>query len=269
MITPRRLLQEGTEFERQVLATARLDVASSESCKRMLAAMSAITSLGTATAGAAAGPSATLLGGPAVGVLVKWVGVGMVVGFAARGSAKWIESGAPARAPVAAPALSTASVSSEARAAPVAPPPTISSQRPIPTIAQPITEMAAPSRQLHARAPSPRTVPAFQPAPADPIGARMAAPPQGLDAEIDALAEVRALLGKGDPPAAMAKLDAYDRAFSIPLLADEATVLRVDALLLQGDPVAAARLAGRFLVSNPSSPHAPHLRAVMAGVQNP
>ena len=83
-----------------------------------------------------------------------------------------------------------------------------------------------------------------------------------LDAEIQALGEVRVALGKTDAGGALERLDAYGRAFPQAVLADEAAVLRVDALVLRGDQTAAAALARRFLASNPSSPHASHLRSI-------
>jgi hypothetical protein len=95
------------------------------------------------------------------------------------------------------------------------------------------------------------------------------APAPALETEIDALAAVRAAIVRGDPRAALEKLDAFGGAFPNAALADEAMVLRVDALASLGDRVAAATLAHRFLASNSSSPHAPHLRAVVAGAHNP
>jgi hypothetical protein len=53
------------------------------------------------------------------------------------------------------------------------------------------------------------------------------------------------------------------------MLAEEATVLRVDALVAQGNAPAAAALALRFLAASPASPHGPHLRAVIEAARNP
>ena len=80
---------------------------------------------------------------------------------------------------------------------------------------------------------------------------------------------MRASLAGGDASAALAELDAYRRAFPDAALDDEATVLRVNALLLRGDRSAATVLANRFLAAHPSSPHAPRLRTLAAEGQNP
>lgn len=90
-----------------------------------------------------------------------------------------------------------------------------------------------------------------------------------LYGEVAALEGVRTALDHGDSRDALRKLDAYDVAFPRSVLAEEATVLRVDALSQSGDPAAAAALARSFLAANPSSPHAAHLRALTSGMHNP
>jgi outer membrane protein assembly factor BamD (BamD/ComL family) len=94
------------------------------------------------------------------------------------------------------------------------------------------------------------------------------AQPSTLDAEVSSLARVRASLERSDWRAALKQLDTFGRAFPSAVLADEATVLRVDALMQQGDHGAAKALALRFLASNPSSPHASHLRALVSTMHN-
>jgi hypothetical protein len=123
--------------------------------------------------------------------------------------------------------------------------------------------VAPPARQLGSNAPSVESLRTEAHAPRASFTA-----PASIEVEVGALAEVRGALARGAAQEAIAKLDAYGRAFPQATLAEEATVLRVDALSLLGDRAAAARLAGAFLASHPSSPHAPHLEAVIAGVQN-
>jgi outer membrane protein assembly factor BamD (BamD/ComL family) len=98
--------------------------------------------------------------------------------------------------------------------------------------------------------------------------ARPRSPPV-LYEEIAVLEGVRVALDQGDSRDALRRLDAYDGTFPRSVLAEEATVLRIDALSQIGNQTAAASLARSFLAANPSSPHAPHLRALTSGVHNP
>jgi hypothetical protein len=59
------------------------------------------------------------------------------------------------------------------------------------------------------------------------------------------------------------ELDAFARLYPHSALSDEATVLRIDALVEIGDVAAAANLSRRVLSINPSSAHAEHLRSVL------
>jgi outer membrane protein assembly factor BamD (BamD/ComL family) len=90
-----------------------------------------------------------------------------------------------------------------------------------------------------------------------------------LQAEVSALGKARAALGRRDGQTALEELDLYTQAFPAGLLADEATVLRVDALALSGEATAAAALGRRYLGAHPTSPYGAHLRAVIEGEQNP
>jgi hypothetical protein len=332
MTQPPRLVEDGTRFEREVLASARLDAGSDQGLKRTLVAMglgaatlSAATSTASAgaaaagTAGLAAGGATTLLGGAGVGVLVKWVGLAVVVvGSGAAVSTTWVTHRAAVAAVVrASPSAMTASARQpsareRAIAFPVAP---ISA--PEPGLAAPETAVHAeqatsiaaspesigaaplgPVSTAHARSPG-RAVAVRSSASAGsavegsgsvpgasneeatlPASAPETPPPasslsvhvrtlSALDDEIVALDDVRASLARHDAYRALRGLDAYDQAFPASVLADEATVLRVDALVEQGDRAAAAALSRRFLVVNPSSPHAPHLRQVASDAHNP
>jgi hypothetical protein len=273
MSVPRRLLDEGTDFERELLSSARLDVGSTRSFKKTLAAMSAVASLGTAAAGAGAsvggglGTSAASVGASGALALVKWVGLGMVVGLGATGSTAWRErreSAPPITIVVPASPPPTATPSRARAAPPETSPLDIPAMATAPAIAPRPVPKAAPLRQLAASAPPP------QPLLAEPAAPKASIPPSAsIEAEVGALADVRAALAAGDARAALAKLDAYGRAFPNAALAEEATVLHVDALSLQGDRASAAAIARRFLAANPASPHAPHLAAVVARVQNP
>ncbi|MGH7296275.1 MAG: outer membrane protein assembly factor BamD, partial [Polyangiaceae bacterium] len=70
-------------------------------------------------------------------------------------------------------------------------------------------------------------------------------------------------LAAGDAAGALRRVDAYDREFPRGALAQEATTLRIEALLRQGQRDAALRLADRFLAANPRSPYAARIRLLV------
>jgi hypothetical protein len=77
-----------------------------------------------------------------------------------------------------------------------------------------------------------------------------------LGAQIGALDRARAALRDGDAARCLSLLAEYDRAFPAGVMAQEAVVLRVEALLRLGDRDRARDVAARFLASHPTSPHA-------------
>src|SRR5258705_11881662 len=99
MSTPERLLREGTDFEQELLSSARLDVGSVRGHRRTLAAMGAMASLGTATASAtasaSAGAAATGFGGSGGPAGPQGVRIGRVGGGGGTGSGGWVWRGAP------------------------------------------------------------------------------------------------------------------------------------------------------------------------------
>jgi TolA-binding protein len=84
-----------------------------------------------------------------------------------------------------------------------------------------------------------------------------------LAAEVAAIDHAARAVADRDPPRALAALDAYQKAFPTGVLRPEATVLRVQALVQQGDSARAAAIARTFLAQNPHSPHAARLRALV------
>ncbi len=310
MTSPRRLLDEGTPFERDILDSARRDVGPADGFKRTLAAVSFGAAAGTvasvapsAAAGTTAGATATGASASAgAGILVKWLALAVVLGGTVTVWRPWI-----AHKPAVAGGAANAMVSSPRPASPPVPLATLPEPEPPPAIASPVSPRVglepAPSR----RAPESSRVPtsayvaanaggtdlttarasgpgvAAPPLPAEAASPQAAAgnplgapepkarprPSPVLYGEVAALEGVRSALDHGDSRDALRRLDAYDDAFPRSVLGEEATVLRVDALSQIGDPTAAAALARSFLAANPSSPHAPHLRALTSGMHNP
>jgi hypothetical protein len=324
MTSPRRLLDDGTPFERDVLASARLDSGNAAGLNRTLAAMSlgaaaatAASSIAPGVAGIAtgtAGSTATVTPASAgAGALVKWMAIALVVGTAITARAITWWSRTPAVAPVTGMSPATTARPPE----PPNPPrpstsaePTTPDLRPAETAPRSFASMptsdstdravgmsASSNRPLasHAAAPGNAAGAAVtssnvaarsdheQPNPVDAVSGGPAAeslpgalgseahvrPASVLYAELAALARVRAALDRGDSRGALQSLAAYDSAFPASTLAEEATVLRIDALAQQEDGAAAAALGRHFLAANPASPYAPHVRRLIDGAHNP
>jgi TolA-binding protein len=124
----------------------------------------------------------------------------------------------------------------------------------------------APVRDLDVPAAANAEVPAaVAPAPES----KPAAPSQGAQAptlsdEVAALQAARAALAERDASGAITALDHYKSRFPSGRLAQEATVLRIEALMQRGDHAAASTLADRFEASHPHSPYADRIRSIIA-----
>jgi hypothetical protein len=90
--------------------------------------------------------------------------------------------------------------------------------------------------------------------------------PDPLGDEIAALDEARSALRNHQPANALSALDGYANRFPHGVLAPEATVVRVEALLAGGDRVQAARLGRAFLAAHPDSPLAVRVRSMLDSV---
>lgn len=84
-----------------------------------------------------------------------------------------------------------------------------------------------------------------------------------LREQVAMIDRARDALGAGDAAGCLAALDAHDERFPRSAMAEEATVLRIEALLRLGDRARAADLGERFLASRPTSPHAAGVRALL------
>jgi hypothetical protein len=184
---------------------------------------------------------------------------------------KWIRI---AMATVTAGALGTILVLSRhetAAPAPV-PPATTATAEVVPTVAQagPVPATADPPTVdvgSLPRAPSARPTATLPTASARAAGSDT----PSLSSELAALEDARASLNAGKARDALAKLDAYDREFPAGHLRDEATVLRVEALIRSGDPASAQALAESFLAASPSSPYGTRVRSLLGaqGTESP
>jgi Outer membrane lipoprotein len=81
--------------------------------------------------------------------------------------------------------------------------------------------------------------------------------------EIEQLDLARGRLQRGHARAALDELDAYRREHPQGVLAQEAALLRIEALAEAGERGAARRHAERFLSDHPESPHASRIRALL------
>jgi hypothetical protein len=105
-------------------------------------------------------------------------------------------------------------------------------------------------------------------APLAPSAAPPEAPSEGASArsiarEVAALDAVRARLAEGRADEALSELDAYDGVHPRGVLREEASVLRVEALIGAGQREPARQLAEHFLRAHPASPHAARVRALV------
>jgi len=249
MSDPMRLMRDGaTEFERELLRSWQREQPSFSARRRALAiAGSSVAATVAASAAARAGGS--MAPKLALGTVVaKWLIVGASVGFATSAvTIHYVD------------AQSSTNPKPSAIAAPANP------HRTEPASA---TETALPHRE-------PQTLPAV---PATAEGAKPRSTPKPKAAELPpepepvargALGPETALLDRarealksGSPSRALELVGEYRQTFSNGVLAQEAEVLRIDALDRQGNRAEAKRRAERFVTHNPTSAHAERLRRI-------
>ncbi|MEO6600445.1 MAG: outer membrane protein assembly factor BamD [Polyangiaceae bacterium] len=84
-----------------------------------------------------------------------------------------------------------------------------------------------------------------------------------LRAEVAALDRARSALARGDAPTGLTELETYAAHFPRGALAQEATLLRIQALTMTGERAQAQKAARSFLASHPSGPHVEKLRELL------
>jgi hypothetical protein len=251
MKDPNRLLCDSSDPLRTALMRSALHDAANEGSKARIA-----TAIGIGAAGSALTTTTTAARPVAASgaSIAKWIRIGM--------------------ATVTAGALGTILVLSRhqtAARAPV-PPSTTATAEVVPTVAQPGPAPATADPPTVDVSSLPRARSARWTATLPTASARAAggdAP--SLSAELAALDDARASLSAGKARDTLAKLDAYDREFPAGHLRDEATVLRVEALIRSGDGPAAQALGQRFLAASPSSAYGARVRSLLAaqGTESP
>jgi hypothetical protein len=90
----------------------------------------------------------------------------------------------------------------------------------------------------------------------------------GLAEQVALVDRARQALAAGDPQAAARRVDEYHARFPSGALAEEADVVRIDALT-RYDRAAANRAGALFLAARPDSPHAARVRALTSQVSSP
>jgi hypothetical protein len=253
MNEPRRLVDEGTALEGELLRAVRSRKPPSGASTRALAALGLLER--TVAAGAAGGGGKVMV--KAATTLAKWTGIGMVGGLCAIGAIRLAKHTIEPRP--------TSSSAETARAQAVANPHSAispESETEKPAVARqspPPSQSAAPSRapSIDGRASALGKKGAAEAYGATPTDVLSLAP------EIALLDAARGSLAIGNFDAALAALHRYERDFPRGQLEPEARYLHIEALLARGDREEAKQLARRFLASGPESVHAKRIRALL------
>jgi hypothetical protein len=297
MTAPRvRLDEAATDFEREMLDSWQGERPPARARQRALALMGTGAAVGATSASAAtgavggafvqgAGPKAATLG---LLALAKWVAAGSVVAAGVVSVAPFVRQGEAGRSRVAALAPVAAVHPVVAPPARVAVPPPVEEAL-APPSEPAVAVVSSPSPQVVAvrsvvvapqsRPSAAQTQPVAVVAPPPPIAeaapsvsAGTLAPPaeshpsRALGDQVASLDRARAALAAGDATGAVQAIDVYDARFPNGMLAQEAAVLRIDALARLGRAGEAAELGQRFVAAHPASPYAAKVRQSLAGL---
>jgi hypothetical protein len=243
MNDPRRLLDGGGDpLETELVRFARSDAPPREGKARLLGAMGLAAATTTAAgAGTASGAMSGAKG--ALALAAKWVVLGGMGAAVAAGTVHVVR---PFIGPTPAPVVA---------------------RSPTPSV----TKIAAPS--VHAP-PSPRSVDSTElaiepPATPTPMPAPAARVPAHtgdddmLAEELPYIDRARRSLAEGEPADAIIALNTYELQFLHPGLAEEAHVLRIEALVRLGKMDQARSVADRFVRADPASPYAKRVQSLL------
>ncbi|HEY1533250.1 MAG TPA: hypothetical protein VGF76_04515 [Polyangiaceae bacterium] len=230
-----RLLEEpgADPLEVSLVQLARSEGPSAESRRRILAGLGAGIAAGTISAPSDAAQKATH--SAASSVAVKW-GVASVIAIGASVVA-FLSLQPKAHTPVVPPLTNAPTVS-----VPVtAPAATVSGEL------VPVTKVEdLPTLTDSASADSPKSVGA-----------------PSLAEEVAAIKSAKGALAGGNAAQALRELDAYKLHFPRGRLAQEATVVRIEALIGSGNQTAAGTVADHFLAAHPDSPYSARVRTLV------
>lgn len=248
---PERLLEGGDDVEVALLRSAQPDAPSGDCMRKTMMALgltSGMAAAASAAAGASMPPAAAAAaskGGIAAllsGVTVKWIGVAGITGLITWGAVTQLSDDEPPTPPPAPVAqVAPAEAPEQPRPEPAAP------TTAAPADAAPVEE--APTEEpeeIDEPKPTPRATVA-------PVAPKKSKP--SLSEEVAALDKARKAMDE-DPEAALAELDKVQGG----VLAQEAQVLKIEALARAGKKDQAKAAAGAFLAKHPNSPLAPRVK---------
>jgi hypothetical protein len=251
MNEPDRLLTLGaTDFERRVLGSWESRQPSEGARAKVLAAAGAVAATSavltaTAKAGGSVAPKAIAASSS---LFMKWLVVGLVGATLVGGSVEYLRHSRLAD-PVAqvsappAPELGESSLPA-------------SGTQPAAAVPAPVdgTEI-----ELAGRPGPGAPVPRSKASPAAPFDHKST-----LDDEVTLIDQARRALASKDASSALQLVSSYDVKYPAGSLSQEATAIRIEALVLLGNRAAAERLATRFIASHPSSPYVHKIRALVS-----
>jgi len=245
MNDPERLIQDGDDLEQSMLRAGAGDGPSEVSRQKVAAGLGI---------GATAPPASWRAADS-----MKWIGGTAILLALVGGAAHFLR---PANAPALdARAPSPAAVTNEPVATPSpepAPAETLAIAPPIP-VADPPTLEADRQGSPIVKAP-PKVV--RTPPQATTVPSKTKRNASTLDAETALLDGARVSVRAGRPADALRTLDGYDAQFPDGLLVPEATVVRIEALVKNGDKAGARILGQTFLRAHPDSPLADRVRSL-------
>jgi hypothetical protein len=242
MSDPARLsVSSGDDVERRLLRAARTGAPAGARQRALVAASSALAASSLTAGGAAAGGAAKA----GTAAILKWLGIAGVTGTAALAGA--IMLGEPREhAPSSRRSIETTMTASAPPSPATAT--TAAAVNPAPTAS---TVAAAPSTPAAPVAPPPKPV--------------ASGPVSTTATEVVALDETRQALTEGAPARALSILDRYAARFPRGAMAQEAAVLRIEALVRAGDVASARRAAASFCAAHPDSPYVARVQSLIAG----
>jgi hypothetical protein len=279
MIAPKRF-SDGPQSERvgALLRSMRADAPRPQSKARMLSAMG----LGAGLVGTAAEAGAVIKAAAAaksagvlvpVASLVKWVGLGVLLGGVSLAGLSRLGQLTPAASPsVSASAQPSLAASAQApivqapAAAPSAPMVSAAGDPSVePMAAKPLSASKAPAVSAFAVASVEPAAPidlSRTTSSATALGSPSEDAAPDLVQEVRALDRARAAIAAGNGAVALRTLDEYRATFRRRQLDSEALMLQIQAMVMTGDRAGAQALARSFVAQNPRSPLVDRVRSL-------